>query len=508
MSPGAGRSRSHVVLHSREATVVPATIVATHSHENSELDASMTPFLWTIIMILCSKIPRSSSLIRHHDRPSLEQQQQQQQQRSERYPAYYIFFRAVRARPRRARGDSASTRSHLNHNCRVQIPSLRQTDDISLKLCSYLENIELLLKSTLSYGSGAVLPGKPNDRHQLRDSCRDDRAASCSTTHKHTYRGHTVVRVDGGDYSAGVDFNMCSYGKDFQLCPGDRVAFLLTAQALLQHRAVDDAQQKWFEKCVCSRPVTPHEIHLDLLCHGRDDEESIYRVEHAAAFWLMALTLVHDGRLEYDQEFLFTIYIENMLESYETSYSGPQCHVEKLGARRRWSLPHMSAEVFLRHRQPLAPGIFYKNETLILSYKDIDDWFSENVIKVIEKHIDEFTQNGSGWTLNRIIAFTSTIMKYDPTKSSQGTAYIPLPPSLFITKEPATIDPYTDAKDPNTGYILEVDLEYPENRIHIHIRTFQPFCPSIGLPRVMDLNQFKKIALNQYPEGYEGSRFT
>ncbi|CAB0042378.1 unnamed protein product [Trichogramma brassicae] len=42
MSPGTGRSRSHVVRHSRETTVAPATIVATHSHENSELDASMT----------------------------------------------------------------------------------------------------------------------------------------------------------------------------------------------------------------------------------------------------------------------------------------------------------------------------------------------------------------------------------------------------------------------------------------------------------------------------------
>ncbi|CAB0039156.1 unnamed protein product [Trichogramma brassicae] len=42
MSPGTGRSRSHVVLHSREATLVPATIVAAHSHENFELDASMT----------------------------------------------------------------------------------------------------------------------------------------------------------------------------------------------------------------------------------------------------------------------------------------------------------------------------------------------------------------------------------------------------------------------------------------------------------------------------------
>ncbi|CAB0037537.1 unnamed protein product [Trichogramma brassicae] len=42
MSPGTGRSRSHVVRHSRKATVAPAAIVATLSHENSELDASMT----------------------------------------------------------------------------------------------------------------------------------------------------------------------------------------------------------------------------------------------------------------------------------------------------------------------------------------------------------------------------------------------------------------------------------------------------------------------------------
>ncbi|CAB0035828.1 unnamed protein product [Trichogramma brassicae] len=42
MSPGTGRSRRHVVRHSRKATVAPATMVATRSHENSKLDASMT----------------------------------------------------------------------------------------------------------------------------------------------------------------------------------------------------------------------------------------------------------------------------------------------------------------------------------------------------------------------------------------------------------------------------------------------------------------------------------
>ncbi|CAB0042653.1 unnamed protein product, partial [Trichogramma brassicae] len=80
--------------------------------------------------------------------------------------------------------------------------------------------------------------------------------------------------------------------------------------------------------------------------------------------------------------------------------------------------------------------MFFNSSSLPILHEseDIDDWFSENVIKVIEKHIDEFTQNGSGWTLNRIIAFTSTIMKYDPTKSSQGTAYIPLPEPIYYKR--------------------------------------------------------------------------
>ncbi|CAB0040571.1 unnamed protein product [Trichogramma brassicae] len=61
MSPGPSRSRSHVVRHSREATVAPATIVATHSHENSELDASMTRRLRASTTLACG--PDSSSSI-------------------------------------------------------------------------------------------------------------------------------------------------------------------------------------------------------------------------------------------------------------------------------------------------------------------------------------------------------------------------------------------------------------------------------------------------------------
>ncbi|CAB0044016.1 unnamed protein product [Trichogramma brassicae] len=179
------------------------------------------------------------------------------------------------------------------------------------------------------------------------------------------------------------------------LCPGDRVAFLLTAQALLQHRAVDDAQQKWFEKCVCSRPVTPHEIHLDLLCHGRDDEESIYRVEHAA-FWLMALTLVHDGRLEYDQEFLFTIYIENMLESYETSYSGPQCHVENwepeedgvcpICQRRKWI---QSSPSWKKNKAPLSS---WGNYLTLCSWK----WPIERQQQNQDMEVENIQEEGEG----------------------------------------------------------------------------------------------------------------
>ncbi|KAL7307441.1 hypothetical protein TKK_0000620 [Trichogramma kaykai] len=90
--------------------------------------------------------------------------------------------------------------------------------------------------------------------------------------------------------------------------------------------------------------------------------------------------------------------------------------------------------------------VFFNSSSLPLLHEseDIDEWFNDNVIEVIEKRIDEFTQNGSGWTLNRIIAFTSTIMEYDPTKSSQGTAYIPLPETIYNKKACVNIQNYDD----------------------------------------------------------------
>ncbi|KAL7304813.1 hypothetical protein TKK_0003036 [Trichogramma kaykai] len=90
--------------------------------------------------------------------------------------------------------------------------------------------------------------------------------------------------------------------------------------------------------------------------------------------------------------------------------------------------------------------VFFNSSSLSLLHEseDIDEWFNDNVIEVIEKRIDEFTQNGSGWTLNRIIAFTSTIMEYDPTKSSQGTAYIPLPETIYYKRACVNIQNYDD----------------------------------------------------------------
>ncbi|KAL7303747.1 hypothetical protein TKK_0003879 [Trichogramma kaykai] len=112
------------------------------------------------------------------------------------------------------------------------------------------------------------------------------------------------------------------------LRPGDRAAFLLTAQALLQHKAVDDAQRDWFGRCARIMLGTPYEVCLSLLCHGHeDDEDQIYQGDRDA-FWLAALTLARYERMDDAHQNWFAVCVEAMLKSYSVTYSGPQCHEE------------------------------------------------------------------------------------------------------------------------------------------------------------------------------------
>uniref|UniRef100_A0ABD2WXG3 DNA-directed DNA polymerase n=1 Tax=Trichogramma kaykai TaxID=54128 RepID=A0ABD2WXG3_9HYME len=146
--------------------------------------------------------------------------------------------------------------------------------------------------------------------------------------------------------------------------------------------------------------------------------------------------------------------------------------------------------------------------------EDIENWFEENVINDIEMRIDRFTENGSGWAINQIICFSSTIMKYDPVK---GSSYIDL--SRFIKNKVACCNVQnldnrcfeysilarkywmTDrAHDPNKykQYLGELNMDGLEQPMSIKdIKKFEKMNPTISV-NVYMLKK-KRDIFNIYP---------
>ncbi|KAL7298566.1 hypothetical protein TKK_0008339 [Trichogramma kaykai] len=146
--------------------------------------------------------------------------------------------------------------------------------------------------------------------------------------------------------------------------------------------------------------------------------------------------------------------------------------------------------------------------------EDIENWFEENVINDIEMRIDRFIENGSGWAINQIICFSSTIMKYVPVK---GSSYIDLP--RFIKNKVACCNVQnldnrcfeysilarkywmTDrAHDPNKykQYLGELNMDGLEQPMSIkNIKKFEKMNPTISV-NVYMLKK-KRDIFNIYP---------
>ncbi|KAL7304776.1 hypothetical protein TKK_0003004 [Trichogramma kaykai] len=160
-----------------------------------------------------------------------------------------------------------------------------------------------------------------------------------------------IIDIGEKEFSAGITYVALS-----RLRPGDRAAFLLTAQALLQHKAVDDAQRDWFGRCARIMLGTPYEVCLNLLCHGHeDDEDQIYQGDRDA-FWLATLTLARHERMDDAHKNWFAVCVEAMLKSYSVTYSGPQCHEENWEPEEDGVCPMCLKKL---SEKPPSPGPWY-----------------------------------------------------------------------------------------------------------------------------------------------------
>uniref|UniRef100_A0ABD2X8V6 Mab-21-like nucleotidyltransferase domain-containing protein n=1 Tax=Trichogramma kaykai TaxID=54128 RepID=A0ABD2X8V6_9HYME len=70
---------------------------------------------------------------------------------------------------------------------------------------------------------------------------------------------------------------------------------------------------------------------------------------------------------------------------------------------------------------------FHTNAMVILEATNLSEWYDVHVKAYIDKRIDSFCENGSGWTVNRIIKLTVVMLNYEPFK---GASFIPLPKQI------------------------------------------------------------------------------
>ena len=158
-------------------------------------------------------------------------------------------------------------------------------------------------------------------------------------------------------------------------------------------------QEEDFNDCAPKRPRIEPEFKLtasvpqgSLRCYEYGPEERILDIPNLFADVYTALTVLLMTELEKGQ--------------YKCSLI---LHLTFLKPFDREAFPH-----------------FQSKPMLILGEQDIEKFIADAYAQ-LDKHVDKFTNNGSGWILDNVISLSVNIAKYTPLK---GSSYIELPKYL------------------------------------------------------------------------------
>ena len=158
-------------------------------------------------------------------------------------------------------------------------------------------------------------------------------------------------------------------------------------------------QEEDFNDCAPKRPRIEPEFKLtasvpqgSLRCYEYGPEERILDIPNLFADVYTALTVLLMTELEKGQ--------------YKCSLI---LHLTFLKPFDREAFPH-----------------FQSKPMLILGEQDIEKFIADAYAQ-LDKHVDKFTNNGSGWILDNVISLSVNIAKYTPLK---GSSYIDLPKYL------------------------------------------------------------------------------
>ncbi|KAL7291745.1 hypothetical protein TKK_0014531 [Trichogramma kaykai] len=134
----------------------------------------------------------------------------------------------------------------------------------------------------------------------------------------------------------------------------------------------------------------------------------------------------------------------------------------------------------------------HTNAMVIFETTNLSEWYDEHVKAYIDRRIDSFCENGSGWTVNRIIKLTVVMLNYETFK---GGSFIPLPQQ--ISNRHATVNVKNKDNKCFMWSILTALYKAQTNRNRV--QNYLPYVNELnfGDPefpiKVCDIDKFEKL---------------
>uniref|UniRef100_A0ABD2X6Y4 C2H2-type domain-containing protein n=1 Tax=Trichogramma kaykai TaxID=54128 RepID=A0ABD2X6Y4_9HYME len=134
----------------------------------------------------------------------------------------------------------------------------------------------------------------------------------------------------------------------------------------------------------------------------------------------------------------------------------------------------------------------HTNAMVIFETTNLSEWYDEHVKAYIDRRIDSFCENGSGWTVNRIIKLTVVMLNYEPFK---GGSFIPLPQQ--ISNRRATVNVKNKDNKCFVWSILAALCKAQTNRNRV--QNYLPYVNELNFGdlefpiKVCDIDKFEKL---------------
>ncbi|KAL7292276.1 hypothetical protein TKK_0013887 [Trichogramma kaykai] len=134
----------------------------------------------------------------------------------------------------------------------------------------------------------------------------------------------------------------------------------------------------------------------------------------------------------------------------------------------------------------------HTNAMIIFETTNLSEWYDEYVKAYIDKRIDSFCENGSGWTVNRIIKLTVVVLNYEPFK---GASFIPLPKQ--ISNKGATVNVIN--KDEKCFMWSILTALHPDHTNRNRVQHYLPHVNELNFGdlkfpiKVCDIDKFEKL---------------